>query len=97
MDQARAQHLEHHRGTVLVAQVDRWKRAAEIRAYCDSIEVTQPCDQATAEWVAWARAHADDIDPTNAPQRLPGPPANVPLDELKPFLNGWSPHGPSRW
>lgn len=97
MDRARARHLEHHRGKVLVAQVDQWKRAIDIRAYCDELEALQPSGPASAEWVAWARAHADDVDPTKAPQQLPGPPAKVPLDELKPFLDGWSPHGPSRW
>lgn len=53
-------------------------------------------DLAAAEWVAWAQAHADDIDPTMTPQKLPGPPAKIPLDELLAFLDGWSPYGPNR-
>ena len=97
MDRARARHLEHHRGKVLAAQIDQWKRAIDIRAYCDELETLQPSGPASAEWIAWARAHADDTDPTKAPQGLPGPPAKIPLDELKPFLDGWSPHGPSGW
>jgi hypothetical protein len=42
MDRPRASHLEHHRAKLLAAQVDRWQRAKAIRAYCDSIEATQP-------------------------------------------------------
>jgi hypothetical protein len=30
------------------------------------------------------------------PQKLPGPPAKIPLDELLAFLDGWSPYGPNR-
>ena len=46
------------------------------------------------EWVRWSREYADAIDPLRDGVRAPDAPDSVPLDELSPFLDGWSPYGP---
>ena len=45
------------------------------------------------DWLAWARAYADEIDPTiglvAGPEEVePGP------EDLRPYLGRWSPYGP---
>ncbi|PZG22102.1 hypothetical protein C1J01_04865 [Nonomuraea aridisoli] len=52
----------------LSEQVRNWRQAEDIRVYCDRLEqrnTAQASDSAdsTREWIAWARHHADAIDP----------------------------------
>ncbi|AJC53656.1 hypothetical protein GZL_01052 [Streptomyces sp. 769] len=44
-------------------------------------------------WLSWAKTHVRALDPLSGPLRLPEVPAPR-HDDLKPFLNGWSPYGP---
>jgi hypothetical protein len=101
MERARARHIEHHRADILADQVARWDRATSIRAYCDAIEQAHSDDGSAVEWIAWARAHADHIDPLDPPPTLPDPPSDVTAEDLQPFLDGWSAYGPEpyrgRW
>lgn len=49
-----------------------WQRVERIRAYCDAVENRHPGDlrAEAGEWVAWARAYADRVDPLgSAPER----------------------------
>lgn len=96
MERARALHAESHRAVVLVEQVEGWQQATAIRAYCDAIQQAHPGPGPAAEWIAWARLHADRIDPLDPAPTLPGLPAQVTAEDLRPFLGGWSPYGPDR-
>lgn len=96
MERARTLHAESHRATALVAQVEGWQQATAIRAYCDAIQQAHPGDRPAAEWITWARLHADRIDPLDSAPTLPGLPATVIAEDLRPFLDGWSPYGPDR-
>jgi hypothetical protein len=93
MEAARARFAEHSKAQDLTSQVERWRRVAEIRAYCDAIEKRYPGGE-SAGWVAWARRYADGLDPLREPPTAPAVPEDVRPDQLQPFLNGWSPYGP---
>ncbi|QLH19306.1 hypothetical protein [Streptomyces sp. Rer75] len=99
MQQARTALVEDHRMKALRAQVQAWQQATAIRAYCDALEDHQDTTAGAAEavtaWIAWARAHADGIDPVPQNSGLPDPPAITPED-LRPYLHGWSPYEPKR-
>ena len=64
---------------------------------CDALETEMDQEAPTAEeeraWIAWAREHADQIDSVKGIQTLPKAPEAKPEDP-RPFLEGWSPHGP---
>ncbi|MBX7554370.1 hypothetical protein K1Y78_42125 [Streptomyces sp. tea 10] len=99
MQQARTALVKDHRVQTLRAQVQAWQEATAIRAYCDALADHQNATPGSAEavtaWIAWARAHADHIDPVPQNPGLPEPPAITPED-LRPYLHGWSPHEPKR-
>jgi len=92
---ARQLHAEHQRATVLGEQVAAWQRANSIRSYCEAIEQHFPFGE-SADWVAWARVLADSLDPLSAEPTMPETPADVSADDLRPFLDGWSPFAPER-
>lgn len=96
MDRARELHAENHRGEVLRDQVARWRTAEEIRAYCDAATASYPDDPSTAEWIAWARCYADELDPLRIAPRMPAAPEWVSAEELRPYLDGWDPYGSHR-
>lgn len=100
MEHARVRLIDDHRIEVLRRRVSAWQEAEAIRAYCDAIEARHganaiAADPEAARWLFLARQHADD---TQALPRMPADPEVTP-DALKPFLGGWSPHGPAvrRW
>ncbi|WP_236653473.1 hypothetical protein [Streptacidiphilus melanogenes] len=82
----------------------RWQGAREIREFCAALdEVANRADdegeaQRLREWSTWARAEADRMDPTALGSGLgvEAFEAEPTADELRPFLNGWSPHGPKK-
>ncbi|MGP4102926.1 hypothetical protein [Nonomuraea sp. KM90] len=52
----------------LHSQVDNWRRAQDIRAYCEHLEqrildTSSESADSTREWIDWAKGHADAIDP----------------------------------
>lgn len=51
--------------------------------------------EAAHEWIAWAEAHAQAIDPLSAELRMPDDPEPT-ADAIKPYMDGWSPYGPNR-
>ena len=77
-------------------------QAADMRAFCDALEDASASQAASdgelAAWLTWARARADQIDPTVGTPTLttvaftiePSP------EDLRPHLNGWSPHRPMK-
>ncbi|MET7684044.1 hypothetical protein [Streptomyces sp. NPDC005423] len=76
---AREQQIEEHRATVLTGQIRAWRQAAEIRTFCQAARARAegaPVATAEADWLEWAEAHAEQLDPLQG--RLctpPDPPA----------------------
>ncbi|SBW24454.1 hypothetical protein FDG2_4167 [Candidatus Protofrankia californiensis] len=77
---------------------DAWIAASEIRAFADALEraAHHDTDQVHADnrarWITWARATADQLDPTAlAGVDFDAPPTP---DDLRLYLDGWSPHEP---
>ncbi|WP_204010733.1 hypothetical protein [Virgisporangium aurantiacum] len=99
---ARRLAIEEHRTATFNTAMAQWQKAASMRAFCDALENASTGEAATnselAAWLTWARAHADKIDPTVGTPTLttidftiePGP------EDLRPHLNGWSPHRPTK-
>lgn len=96
MDRARARFLDDRRASALADQVERWRRASDVRAYCDAVDAAHPDAPATADWTAWARAYSDRIDPVRDAPVAPPAPEQVTAEELRPYLGRWSPYGPDR-
>jgi hypothetical protein len=99
MGRARTRFIEHVRAEHLQTQVDRWRQAQEIRAYCAAASSAYPDDADTAAWVTWSHARADHLDPLNAAPAIPRLPEEIRTEDLKPFMErGFSPYGPdARW
>jgi hypothetical protein len=81
----------------LLDEVERWRRARDIRDYCAAAEQAYPGSPEVSEWLDWARHHGDRIDPLRRPPRKPADPDEISPADLKPFLGRWSPYGPDRW
>jgi hypothetical protein len=96
MEEAKTRYLENRRREVLLAQAQRWREAEAIRSYCDKAQALHGGDDGTREWIAWARRHADHLDPLQEPPRSPPPPDSIDPSELRPYLEGWSAYGPER-
>lgn len=101
MRQARADYIEHRCAAHLHRQLEHWREAQEINAFCDAVQhqaEREPDPQQAASmraWIAWARAHARHIDPLHADLGVPDVPEPT-AEDLRPFLHGWSPYGPGR-
>lgn len=92
MDAARSRFQHQCRTNALVEQVESWELANKIRDFCRAAEAT---GSASADWLAWARSHADDVDPTT--REIAGPAEAEPKPEdLRPYLGRWSPYGPDK-
>jgi hypothetical protein len=96
LQRARGRYAEDWRGKQLEAEVARWRRSEEIRAYCEAAESAHPANVSTADWVAWARRYADRLDPLSAPPEIPQAPESLRPAELRPYLEGWDPYAPTR-
>ncbi|WP_326654196.1 hypothetical protein [Streptomyces sp. NBC_01750] len=100
MQQARIAYAESYRVKHLEAQAEAWRHATSLSEYLSAIRLQteelpagQTKDHAET-WTRWADAHLQRLNPVNTPPRLPKIPEPRPED-LKPFLHGWSPYGPS--
>jgi len=97
IENAKRRLVEDHRINVLRNRVCAWEEANAIRAYCDAVEVRHGthavADPDVAEWLAFAREHADQV------QGLPRMPSDPEIthEALKPYLGRWSPYGPQGW
>jgi hypothetical protein len=79
-------------------QVKRWREIQDLRQYCEALEARiqdsdddEPVDEAR-RWLAWARDQAELMDPLFQLPVTPTP--KIRLEDLEPYLDGWSPHGP---
>lgn len=98
MESARERFIDDHRASVLRDQVAAWRLAAEIRAFCSAAQTVSPSTSASGaqeaeEWLAWATAYADAIDPLGGSLSMPESPDPSP-DDLRPYVHGWNPYGP---
>ncbi|MEV5546050.1 hypothetical protein AB0L35_07875 [Streptomyces sp. NPDC052309] len=87
---ARERQLERHRANVLVEQVRARLRADEIRAFCRAARTRADGASAAAEeleWLQWAEAYADRIDPLCAPLAAP-PDPSASREALRELLQG---------
>lgn len=87
--------------TELESQVHHWRQIRDLRQYCGALEARiedadedEPVDEAR-RWLAWAREHAEIMDPLFQLPVTPTPKLR-PAD-LEPYLDGWSPHGPEEY
>ncbi|WP_370078106.1 hypothetical protein [Streptacidiphilus sp. MAP12-16] len=87
IDQAHQKLIHDHRLKALEQQLDDWRTACEIRSL--STAVRQQSDgtlsDATAEWLRWAEAHADSIDPVRNGVALPPDPRPT-RQNLEPYI-----------
>lgn len=72
----REREAEHARRTALEEAAARWRQSQDLRAYIDATKARADAQALTpdeeaklAQWVTWARAHADRLDPLSG--RLP--------------------------
>lgn len=94
---AKERWLEARRGSALREQTQAWHDSQMIRDYIAALAREQGASERSAEWVAWARAYADRVDPLQRSQQLPEMAPQIAPDDLKPFLpRGVSPYGPAR-
>lgn len=99
---ARRLAVEEHRRATFTTAFEQWRNASDMRAFCDALEHAAAGQAASngelAAWLTWGRAHADEIDP------IVGTPMLARIDftiepspeDLRPHLNGWSPHRPAK-
>ncbi|MCX5562971.1 hypothetical protein [Streptomyces sp. NBC_00038] len=77
--QAREQQVEQHRARVLTGQTRAWRQAAEIRAFCQAARARTgdtPVATDEADWLEWAEAYTEQLNPLQSPLRTPpDPPA----------------------
>jgi hypothetical protein len=94
----RARHLysDHCRAQALRRQIDDWRMAVDIRSYCAAMRGAYPDDIEIGRWIEWASGYADALDPLRTGPRAPAVIDEPTREELKPFLDGWSPYEPVR-
>lgn len=94
---ARARFMQAHRAEVLRSQVQAWRLADDIAAFCDAAEHAVAADPQRAAsatpWLEWARDYAAGLDPTRGPLALPPAPEPQPW-QLQPYLGNLSAYGP---
>lgn len=98
VERGRRDFHEAQRGKVLLDQLAAWQRYHALGEYlaamAEKIGQLEGEDLAAAEeWLIWSQQYAQRLDPLNGPLAVPRFPDPT-SDELKPFLNGWSPYGP---
>jgi hypothetical protein len=65
-----------------------------MRGYLGALEAEYGENPESADWIAWIRRYLDErVDPLASPPTMPAAPEPRP-DDLKPFLDGFSPDGP---
>ncbi len=88
-------HAEAYRAAKLREQVATWRDAHDIAAYLTALMDAHEDNAGTGEWVRWISDYATLHDPLQSAPQMPDVPEPTP-DELRPFLRGVSPYGPSR-
>lgn len=100
MADAKVQALQRHFATTLDQQSQTFEHFKRLTAYCDQLEQRlqeagpdHPDAAAATQWLSWARAYTESVDPLQALPQMPATP-EFKAEDLKPFLGRWSPYGP---
>lgn len=99
MARARIRIQDHHKAQQLKIQADAWAEAGTLRKYVAALEARLSSEgdvelvNRGLAWLAWARDYIDANDPLLRPVEVPVL-ADYRDEDLVPFLDGWSPHGP---
>jgi hypothetical protein len=102
MDEARRRYREQARWDAFAAGAREWRAIAEQREFLAAIRTATahrpgPEGDDLVAFLDLVERELDGRDPLRHPELLlPEVPDPKP-DDLKPFLDGWSPHGPSSW
>lgn len=94
MAQAKQRLVETQRAARLHAESEAWHDAERLRRYCDAMATRHGGHAATTDWLAWARAYADRLDPLTQPPSMPALPDATPEALQEHLPQGWSAHGP---
>lgn len=104
MEQAKQEAVQDQLAEVLREEAGRWREAAVLGDYCDALErrlaelgnIPDEADPAgPRRWLEWARGYVRAIDPLKQPREMPTP-RDPTHEELRPYLQGWSPYGAER-
>ncbi|MEU9000583.1 hypothetical protein [Streptomyces sp. NPDC048551] len=101
MEKAKELAAQDQFAEVLRSQARQWQEAAALSAYADALErriETAPGGNdaevaSTRQWLAWIHQYIQHLDPLTQLPAMPTALEPKP-EELKPYLSGWSPHGP---
>ena len=94
MDKATAEFGEDRRRRDLDEKLANWELGLRLEAFIQTAEALHGEDPEAAEWLAWAKAERERINPLRSAPRLPRPIEPSP-EQLKPFLPaGWNPYRP---
>ncbi|MEU8178995.1 hypothetical protein AB0C14_39560 [Microbispora hainanensis] len=93
---------EERRRRLFANALEAWRSAAELRRFCAALQESAAAseDAEAVEnltlWIRWGQSLADTLDPVLAPGALAEEDFDPELDgdELRPYLDGWSPYGP---
>lgn len=89
-----------HRLTALHGQHQAWRQARDLTDYLDALEqhtrtLTGTDQEATLEWLTWARHAAETLNPLRGPLGMPEDP-DFTRDQLQPRMRGFPPYPPGR-
>ncbi|MEU7913928.1 hypothetical protein [Microbispora bryophytorum] len=93
---------EERRRRLFANALEAWRSAAELRRFCAVLQESAAAneDAETVKnltlWIRWGQSLTDTLDPVLAPGALAEEDFDPELDgdELRPYLDGWSPYGP---
>lgn len=89
---ARLRFREHQEETLLVEQAQAWRRHQDVVAFVEELRSRDPEAGELRRWISIGETVARRLDPYEG---LAEPDLVEPtLEDLKPFLRGWSPYGP---
>jgi hypothetical protein len=92
--EARDLYIEHHRINDLKDKLARRQTAASLREFLLECQQAHGHDAGTQEWLAWADAYLQRLDPLGTPPCLPTVPEPS-REDLRPFMPpGWNPYHP---
>lgn len=101
---ARAKAITQLRDATFMRAFEAWKGAQELRVFADQLESTATAQEQLEarprlqEWLDWARARADGIDPIVNLEQLDDDvfDAEPSPDDLRPHMEGWDPSAPRK-
>lgn len=93
---AKERFLETHRADALRHQITDWETAHAATGYLAALEAEYGENDEAQPWIEWIRGYINRLNPLSSAPTLPEK-AEISPEELKPFLGGASPYGPSGW